>query len=161
MARQKQIQTHARGARVDNDLVRTPAHAALPSGAGAQAALIEDHPRPRHILVHLRHEIIDRSELFFRANTLDEIELDRFAVEIAVKIQEKALDGSRSVTESRVGSNTARAQISLGPELKQGGVDSIQGKNLGAAGNIRGRKSQIPAASLTGHHPSGNEMKTA
>src|SRR3972149_6861088 len=112
MARQKQIQTHARGARVDNDFMRSPAHAALPSAAGAQAALIEDHPRPRHILVHLRHEIIDRGEFFFRANTLDKIELDRFAVEIAVKIQEKTFDGSRSVTESRVGSKIARTQIS-------------------------------------------------
>ena len=105
--------------------MRSPAHAALPSAAGAQATLSEDHPRPRHILVYLRHQISNRGEFFFRANALDEIELDRLALEIAVKIQEKTLDSSRSVTECRVGSNTARAQISFGPELKQGGVDPI------------------------------------
>src|ERR1700730_15207760 len=80
---------------------------------------------PRLIPLHLRHERLGRSEFCLGPDPADEENLDRLAIKIAGKIEQKSLQKRRAIIEGRAAAIARHAVIGFSPHDDADGVDAV------------------------------------
>src|SRR5258706_7828647 len=140
---------------------------ALPYWAGKVSSAVlaqgaaEDLPRAFDVALDRRDQQLGRGEFFFFPDPLDEKNLHRLIVEVAVEVEEIALDRSRSRAESRVRAHARRGRPLPVAGLDDRRVDPVRGRHFGARGDVGGRIAEAAAAPLPRRHAPRDEMAAA
>src|ERR1700724_245023 len=103
---------------------------------------------PRLLPLHLRHERLGRSEFRLGPDPADEENLDRLAVKIAGKIEQKSLQKRLAIVERRAAAVARHAVIGFCPHDDADGIDAVAQTAAWVRQKIGRRKSQCPAEAL-------------
>src|SRR6185369_16218143 len=93
----------------------------------------------------LRHECVEPVELFLGPDTLDQLDLDALAIEIARKVEEMRLQQFLGRLELRPDTEIGRAVEH--PPVRQPPahrIDAVSGPEIPPQVDIGGRKAQLP-----------------
>jgi hypothetical protein len=104
----------------------------------------------------LLDESVDTGKLHLAAELLDEADLDEPSVEVALEIEDIALQSTLVVPKGRPLPQIRNAAIELATGANVNGVDPVRRKNEATDAQVRGRKSQRLAAVMPMHHPAAD-----
>src|SRR5579863_6272845 len=103
-------------------------------------------------------ELLARRELFFRANPLDEFELDLLPIEVAVEVEDVGLEAALRLGESRPHPDIRDRRISAVGQHDARCIDTIGRQALGARLHVGRRKADRASALASMHHRTAEEV---